>query len=324
MLKPLGLDAAAESVYRAMITHRGWGVAQLARHLGVSETEVHTALDQLADLALVRQSLDDPGIVRPVDPEFGLVSLLQQRQAQLQRSQQELAESQAAITGMLADLQTSGGRVEVDQLVGIDEIQDRIEVLAGRARRECLSFMPGGAQSASSIEAGKPLNEAALRRGVAIRTVYLDSVRNDTMTRNYARWLAERGGEFRTTPTLPVRMLLVDSEIALLPVNPDDSREGALQLTSQGIIVTLTAFFDQVWAAASPLGEEPARDDAGLTGQERELLKLLGQGLTDEMSARRLGISLRTVRRMAADLMDRLGAKSRFEAGCRAVERGWL
>jgi len=45
---------------------------------------------------------------------------------------------------------------------------------------------------------------------------------------------------------------------------------------------------------------------------------------TDEMVARKLGVSVRTVRRMASELMAELGARSRFQAGVRASERGWL
>jgi len=39
---------------------------------------------------------------------------------------------------------------------------------------------------------------------------------------------------------------------------------------------------------------------------------------------KKLGIGLRTVRRMVADLMTKLDARSRFEAGANAVARGWL
>jgi DNA-binding NarL/FixJ family response regulator len=53
-------------------------------------------------------------------------------------------------------------------------------------------------------------------------------------------------------------------------------------------------------------------------------LKLPAQGLTDEAAAARLGVSHRTARRMMAELMERLGARSRFEAGLRAAQRGWL
>ena len=71
-----------------------------------------------------------------------------------------------------------------------------------------------------------------------------------------------------------------------------------------------------------PLPEPGA--DTGLTASEQELLRLLGKGLTDEAAAKRLGVSLRTVKRRMEDLMRRLEAGSRFEAGLKAGQRGWL
>ncbi|MGW2995319.1 helix-turn-helix domain-containing protein, partial [Streptomyces sp. NPDC001193] len=52
--------------------------------------------------------------------------------------------------------------------------------------------------------------------------------------------------------------------------------------------------------------------------------RLLAEGHTDEGIAKRLGVSHRTARRIATVLMERLGARSRFEAGVRAVRCGWL
>ncbi|WP_344835702.1 LuxR C-terminal-related transcriptional regulator [Nonomuraea dietziae] len=48
-------------------------------------------------------------------------------------------------------------------------------------------------------------------------------------------------------------------------------------------------------------------------------------GLTDEGAGRQLGLSPRTIRRMMADIMKRLDARSRFEARwpC-AAERKWI
>lgn len=54
------------------------------------------------------------------------------------------------------------------------------------------------------------------------------------------------------------------------------------------------------------------------------LAQLLAQGLTDEAIARRLGISDRSVRRRVAEIVDILGARSRFQAGVNAAEAGWL
>lgn len=54
------------------------------------------------------------------------------------------------------------------------------------------------------------------------------------------------------------------------------------------------------------------------------MLRLLAAGLTDEAVARRLDVSVRTLRRVTADLMERLEARSRFQAGYLAATRGWL
>ncbi|SDK53829.1 helix-turn-helix domain-containing protein [Nonomuraea jiangxiensis] len=56
-----------------------------------------------------------------------------------------------------------------------------------------------------------------------------------------------------------------------------------------------------------------------LSPREWQVLQLLAQGCTDEAVARNLGVSLRTVRRITADLMERLDARSRFQAGLKAA-----
>jgi hypothetical protein len=81
-------------------------------------------------------------------------------------------------------------------------------------------------------------------------------------------------------------------------------------------------------------GDVPDRPGHGLaagadpqarpTPAEVLLLTLLADGLKDEAAARALGVSVRTVRRMVAEFMDRLGARSRFQAAILAKTRGWL
>ena len=82
--------------------------------------------------------------------------------------------------------------------------------------------------------------------------------------------------------------------------------------------------FRTAWEVAKPLNAAALADLGLITADERALLKLLAAGLTDEAAARRLGRSVRTTRRQVAALMDKLGASSRFQAGHKAAERGWL
>ena len=56
----------------------------------------------------------------------------------------------------------------------------------------------------------------------------------------------------------------------------------------------------------------------------REVVTLLARGLKDDAIARRLGVSVRTVRRLISATIDDLQADSRFQAGVVAVQRGWV
>ncbi|GLW09874.1 hypothetical protein Misp01_50030 [Microtetraspora sp. NBRC 13810] len=74
-------------------------------------------------------------------------------------------------------------------------------------------------------------------------------------------------------------------------------------------------------AGAAPPGRADGQQPAGrpISPREWQVLQLLAQGCTDEAVGRSMNVSLRTVRRITADLMTRLGAKSRFQAGLRAA-----
>jgi DNA-binding NarL/FixJ family response regulator len=71
-------------------------------------------------------------------------------------------------------------------------------------------------------------------------------------------------------------------------------------------------------------GRQHRADTGELDAQRTVVLGLLAQGNTDEVIAKRLGISSRTVRRISSELLEQLGARSRFQAGARAVARNWI
>ncbi|HEY3871332.1 MAG TPA: helix-turn-helix transcriptional regulator [Actinocrinis sp.] len=327
MLEALGLSTAAASVYQAMLDHPEAGVAGLAETVVLPEGEVRGALDELADVMLVRASREAPGLLRAVSPEVGLADLVRRQEADLAARQARVAAARAAATAMLADRAGSAaaGGMRGERLLGLDAIQGRLELLGRTMMRECMGVHPGAAQRADDLEAGRPLDAEAMARGVAFRTLYQDSVRNDAATTSHAHWLLDHGGEVRTAPVLPHRMVIVDREQALVPIDPADSRKGALHVTEPGVVTALVDLFEMAWSTAVPLGAVRERDPGtGLSESERELLRLLSTGLTDEGCAHRLGLSLRTVRRMMSSVMERLDATSRFEAGLKAAQRGWL
>jgi len=324
MLQSLGVSLKAETVYRAALQHQHHGVSALATTTGLTETEVRTALDELAELALLKPSAQVDGKLRPVSPDVGLAKLLASAEAQVALQQAKMKQARAEIAAITADHQRAWPFDGAIRLDGLDAIRSRLEELQRTAEFECLSLNPGGAHKPEARQAAGPLNEEALKRGVTIRAVCQDSFRNNSDTLAYARWLVELGSEMRSVPAVPIQMVIVDRQIALLPVQPDDPRAGALEVRSPGIVAALHTLFEQVWENGLPFGEQVPRDHTGCTPAERELLQGAAAGDTDETAARKLGVSLRTVRRMMSQLMERLDATSRFQAGVNAAKRGWL
>ena len=328
MLGILGLDKKAEAVYRLLLERPELGVTELAGELEQPSETIRAVLDQLADLALLAPSWQQEAGVRPVSPDVALNALLASRQAEVLHAQREIAGAKAAIDSLLSHYRLAAQEqvpASSERLVSVEATRLRLQELADELQWEALAFAPGGPQPPANRRASRPLSEAVLERGVSVRTVYLHSVCNDADSRAHAQWLVDLGAQVRTVPALPLRMQILDRKTALVPIDPEDSAKGAVLLTEPGAVTGLFELFEHVWRGAAPFGEAPATPGPEEVGeQEATLLRLLAQGLTDETAARKLGVSLRTERRMITDLMTRFGATSRFQLGQRAAERGLL
>ncbi|MFF5445536.1 LuxR C-terminal-related transcriptional regulator [Streptomyces sp. NPDC012888] len=331
MLKALGLDTVTERVYRAMLSNPDETVSQLAARLSLAPAAMGMALDRLSELSLIYPTARESEIPRVLGPETAMGILLARQEAALAAQQERTETARAAAARLVAEFASArpqGARDSMERLHGIDTIRHRLAQLGDSARRSVMTFAPGGGHSEDDLRASRGPNHAMLARGVQLRTVYLDSVRNHAPTRVHVEWLNRCGARVRTAPSLPLRMIIVDRETAVLPMDVSDARGAALVLREESLLVALCALFEQTWAVSQPFGEpgtgaKPA--DAGeLTRREQEVLRLLAEGHTDESVAKRLGISSRSARRIVAGLLRRLDARSRFEAGILAVMAGWL
>jgi DNA-binding CsgD family transcriptional regulator/sugar-specific transcriptional regulator TrmB len=322
MLSALGLNETTEKVYRGLLAFPGFGVEELSAHLLLPEAEVHTALAELADLALLRVSREDPGVRLPVSLQRAMAILLQRQQNELETRRAQLAASREQVTALLTEPATGGDPIE--RLLGLDAIQARLEELMTAATEEVLALIPGGPQAPATLAAARPLDEDLAARGLTRRSVYQDSMRADRTNMDYARWTIGLGAQVRTAPLVPPRMIIIDRRIAVLAFDPDATARGIAILREPGVLAGLLALFEQTWSDGTDLETTEAGGDDDITPMERELLRMLAAGLTDEAAAKRLGVSLRTVKRRMEVLMRRLDAGSRFEAGFKAGQRGWL
>jgi DNA-binding NarL/FixJ family response regulator len=89
------------------------------------------------------------------------------------------------------------------------------------------------------------------------------------------------------------------------------------------LVGILVKVFEHCWQISTRLDAD-ATSPGGLSEQELTTLRLLAAGMKDEQIARSIGVSVRTVSRTVSDLMRHLDAQSRFQAGLRASQAGWI
>lgn len=310
-----------------MLEHPSDGVADLAQRLELQADDVRSALDRLSELPLVQVSADDPQRVYAISPEVGMEILIARQQAELAAAQQRLAACRFAADKLIsefADQNSTRQKVGVMRLDGTEAVRAYLASINSQVAEELLSLSPGGPQTAANMRASRPLNRRLLERGVRLRTLFLDSIRHDASTVSHARWLTEHGGQVRTVPSLPTRLIISDQRVAIVAMDAEDTALGAFAVTIPGVVSALVALFDSYWRAGQTFGASPEETTDSLNRQQKAVLELLARGYTDQSVAKRLGVSVRTARRIATDVISHLDARSRFQAGVRAVQLGHL
>ncbi|UED85096.1 LuxR family transcriptional regulator [Streptomyces profundus] len=117
----------------------------------------------------------------------------------------------------------------------------------------------------------------------------------------------------------PMQALLADGRAALV-VTESAAGHRASVLQVPELVDSVRSFVDNAWRNAASPGERMIFGDRDRALLARRILGALQAGVTDEVAARELSISVRTYRRQVAEIMSMLGATSRFQAGVRAAE----
>ncbi len=334
LLESLGVSDGEERVYRALLRDPEARIGDLALTVGVDHLQIRSLLTSLEVKGLIsRSSGKHPGYV-PVIPDVAVEGLIQRRQKEIE-----------LIRALLPQL-----RREYHNPEDRENPMEFVEVVSGRkavsrwfahlqktATRSVLVFdKPPYAQPDASD--GQPINDLEfdrLKDSIEYRAIYSeDAVAYPGRARAIHEYV-RAGEQARVSSRLPMKLAIADHRLAILPLIADAPSQDAPAQVESAIVVhpsslldALVTLFDVLWERALPLASsEAAAKDLGSEGEDEEwesLLALLTAGLTDEVIARQMGISIRTVRRRVRHLMDRLGAVSRFQAGIQAAKRGWL
>lgn len=327
MLDVVGLSADAESIYEALLSREQATATDLAAATGLPDERVRIALRALENHGVVGRASASSEHYVAVDPGIALDVLLLEREEQLKRARMRVHELTERFH------QAGAGRDPaklVEIITGRQTLIQRVDQIQRSARREirCFDTPPyaGNAIVANNAELD------LLDRGGIARVIY------DRAAVELSGRLADLeegvgwGEQARVLPRLPMKLLLIDDRIGVVPLQASPSAiESTILVYPSGLLEGLSALFETLWQLALPLelvSATSARSGAAPDDQpspgERRILSMLTAGLPDESIARQLGISDRTYQRRIHDLMLRLHVQTRFQLARQAIRRGWL
>lgn len=326
MLEAVGVDVSGEAIYRVLLERPGINAAEISRQIGRSARETRTLLTDLERKGLVNRVAGRPNTFVPAPPEAAIEVLVLNRQ-------RDLEQARLAAKAMEASFRESRPKAlspldVVEVVLGREAVGQRFEQLIRQTQEQVLVFdTPPYVSDASAPD---ELEIELLGRGVANRVVYDTGALSVPGRTEALRVLALAGEEARAVPGLPLKLFIADHRLAFIPLSLDKpGMEGALLVQPSPVLRALITLFENVWDRATPVdfsskwtysaSEEPDR----ATSEDAQVLTLLLSGLKDQAIGHQLGIAPRTVLRRVANLMNKLGAQTRFQAGWLAAKRGW-
>ncbi|MFN2467234.1 MAG: helix-turn-helix domain-containing protein [Gaiellaceae bacterium] len=322
VLEAVGIPEAEERAYRELLARPGVTTAELAREIELPRAQLQRVLSSLEAKGLVSRSAETPQRLMAAAPDVALEVLILRKQEELERARLAAAE---LATEFRKGLQSTSPPTLVEVISGQKAVAQRAIQLQRTAKREIIGFdtPPYASDDRSAAEIELDL----LRRGVAHRAIYdRDALRHSGYLEILAE-LTEAGEEARMLDQVPIKLVIADRRLAIIPLRLDEPGvEDALLVHPSPLLEALVVLFETLWERAAPLRFGSQRDiavggRADWTTADRQLLALLSAGFQDKAIAHQLGVGFRTVQRQVKYLMDGLGATTRFQAGWVAAER---
>ncbi|MGW2836772.1 helix-turn-helix transcriptional regulator [Streptomyces sp. NPDC001493] len=333
LLTLLGLDPLEDALYRLLVDRPDSEPALLTKELAAPLTAVRDALESLVVRGLASSASPGGGVprYRATSPVLALGPLLESRRSSLHQVESLMAA--LAERHRSAQAHASGAPVEV--LSGAAAIRRRLLLMQEQATSEVCNLMPLAQPEHSVItheDNHAEIEGVLMRRGIALRSVierdWLDSPGISKALDAYV----SQGQQISVVDKLPIKLVIVDRQVALLPLDPEreEIEPVALVVHRTGLLVALSSLFEAQFERGTllrPAGTASVPEDASGTLPDpidRRILALLHLGLTDSAIARQLGMGHRTVQRRLQRLMAQVRASTRFQLGWHAARNGWL
>ncbi|MDX6252668.1 MAG: hypothetical protein QOF10_6028 [Kribbellaceae bacterium] len=329
-LNVLGLTEETEHVYTTLVGRPRCTASELAKACGLTPSGVGRLLSVLVRDGLATRTAGRPPRFSATVPDVAVAALIDEQQHRLDQAR--------SLVHRLMETYREAARithpeVAVELLTDRDDISSAVGRLTADARREVRAFdrPPYVDRPGSNLD----LQIQRQRHGVVHRVIYdQEAVAWPGRMHNDIGPSIRAGEKARVRPELPLKLVISDSRVAIIPFSLAAGGQSAAYLIHPSpMLVALESLFEAEWERAVAVsdtepvavGNLPPGSDASQPDPEtRCLLTLLASGLTDAAIARSQGWSERTTQRRIHRLMNQLGASTRFQASLTAARRGWL
>lgn len=321
------LDGLSLELYRYAVGHPGWTKAQASEALGYTLRDIDAAMEELSQRRLVSPQAAELDSFVAISPDVALADLVDADERAVQDLKARISSRRRELSSLVPTYLEA--RKDVASSSSVEILEDphlihRVLIDYGRdVSEKVLIAQPGQGSTADVQEENIRKDLDLLRLGVRRKTLYDISTRDHVPTRKAVAAIAAAGGEFGALPYVPLRMLIFDRKLALVARQLNHEDKAALVIRDPNLIHIFTRLFDFAWELSEPF-LVAERATSPLNSTQHAILQGLASGLSDEVIARRLDINVRTCRRHIAWMLETLDAESRFQAGMKARDAGWL
>jgi predicted DNA-binding transcriptional regulator len=324
VLEALGFSPIEEHVYDLLVSRSRMSLDEVIAEGEAKPAVQRQALDTLVSKGLVRQLAGPEHDFVVAPPEYALEVLIAEQLSALQAVRASSGELAARVRRVTQGVDPT----ELIEIVSGEGSVRQLFLQVVRSAREEIAVFDCPPYAVDVNEGMREQAERLSSGGLRLRTVFERSLLEDpTHVRRIIQGV--EAGERARVARVPLKLALIDCEWGMLPLlHAGGQTPEAVVIVRRSVLLdSLLALFESVWQHAAEV--KPKTGDELLVmgtaeGDLRQLTHLMATGMTDTAIARHLGVSERTVRRRVKDLMDELRVDSRFLAGVRAVERGWL
>jgi DNA-binding transcriptional ArsR family regulator len=282
------------------------------------------AAEELLDTGMAFRSGHDDSLVRAVEPATALRLLLAKRQAELVAAQERIMAGWQRLTALLPPSFDGTPNASVDGvrvMTSFDEVVTRAAELYPSPKKQLRGTETGSFPTRPTRNRVRTPPAGSVRAGVKFQMIYHSGYLDTKAGAEIIRDSARGGEEVRLRDHMPIKMLHVDDSIALVGIGPQ--ARTALLIRSDAILTMLAEWFDLLWQDPATLRLPEDTDELAPDDIQLRVLRMMPTD-DDTAIARRLKLSVSTVRRHIKTLYGMLGVDNRFAAGMVAAKKGWL